>query len=95
MFIILLHYLQPVTEIEKYLPEHRDFLDKHYAAGHFIASGAQVPRTGGVILAKGVTREELDLLLNEDPFFRERLANYQIIEFNPSKHSIEAASIFT
>jgi uncharacterized protein YciI len=94
MFIILLHYVQPLTVVEKYLQEHRNFLDKNYAAGHFLASGAQVPRTGGVILAKNLSREELDVVLNDDPFHREQLATYQIIEFTPTKYAVGAEELF-
>jgi uncharacterized protein YciI len=88
MFILLLHYVQPLTAIEAHLEGHRHFLDRHYAAGHFLASGPQVPRTGGVILAKGLSREELDGVLAEDPFYRERLATYQVIEFSPTKFGV-------
>jgi uncharacterized protein YciI len=94
MFVILLHYVQPLTEIEAYLHEHRSFLDKHYAAGHFLASGAQVPRIGGVILARNLSREALDAVLAEDPFYRERLAEYQVIEFNPTKYAKGAEAFF-
>ncbi|WP_297392114.1 YciI family protein [Acidiferrobacter sp.] len=95
MFVILLHYVKPLAEVDKYLQEHRKFLDKHYAAGHFLASGAQVPRIGGVILAKSVSREELDVVLNEDPFYREDLATYQVIEFSPAKYAVGAEEWFS
>ena len=85
MFVVLLHYIQPLSVVETYVQEHRDYLDRHYAAGHFVASGPQVPRIGGVILARGLSRQELDTVLAEDPFYRERIAQYQVIEFEPSK----------
>ena len=85
MFIVLLSYVQPLSAVEAHLQEHRAFLDRHYAAGHFVASGARVPRTGGVILARGLTRAELDEVLAEDPFHRARVAQYEVIEFAPSK----------
>lgn len=85
MFIVLLSYVQPLSVVEAHLQEHRAFLDRHYAAGHFMASGAQVPRTGGVILARGLTRVQLDDVLAEDPFCREQVAQYQVIEFVPTK----------
>jgi uncharacterized protein YciI len=47
MFIVTLHYVQPLAAIEAHLEEHRDFLDRNYAAERFLASGPQVPRTGG------------------------------------------------
>lgn len=95
MFVVLLHYIQPLTEVDKYLQEHRYFLDKHYTTGHFLASGAQVPRVGGVILAKNLNREELDVVLNEDPFYREQLATYQVIEFTPTKYVDGAEEFFS
>lgn len=94
MFIVLLHYIQPLTAIEAYLEEHRGFLDRHYAAGHFLASGPRVPRTGGVILVKSLSREELDDVLAEDPFYREKIASYQVIEFNPTKFGVGVEALF-
>lgn len=95
MFVILLHYIKPFVEVDEYLEEHRKFLDKHYAAGHFLVSGAQAPRIGGVILAKNLSREELDAVLNEDPFHREQLATYQVIEFRPTKYAVGAEKWFS
>lgn len=47
MFIFSLTYLKSISEVEKYLPQHIDYLERHYQSGHFIASGRKVPRTGG------------------------------------------------
>ena len=49
MYLIILTYQKDLSEVEKHLEAHRAYLDKHYASGYFVASGAQVPRTGGVI----------------------------------------------
>lgn len=93
MFIVLLSYVQPLAVVEAHLHEHRAFLDRHYAAGHFVASGAQVPRTGGVILVRGLSRLQLDAVLAEDPFHREQLAQYQVIEFAPTKFAAGAEPV--
>lgn len=95
MFILLLNYVQPLSLIESHLVAHRAFLDRHYALGHFIASGPQVPRKGGVILVKGLTREETEVILAEDPFYCEQLAEYQIIEFEPTKFAPGAEVLFS
>ncbi|RKP49119.1 YciI family protein [Trinickia fusca] len=94
MFIVMLHYLQPIPVVEQHVEQHRAFLDRHYAAGHFIASGPQVPRIGGVILAQGLTREALDQVLAEDPFYREGVAQYQVVEFVPRKFAPALAPLF-
>lgn len=95
MFIVLLHYVQPLETVEKYLQEHRAYLDQQFALGNFLTSGPQVPRIGGVILAHNLTREELDTVLARDPFYRERVAQFQIIEFTPSKFAAGAEAAFS
>ncbi|OAT60913.1 hypothetical protein M993_00387 [Obesumbacterium proteus ATCC 12841] len=40
-----------------------------------------------MILAKGMTRIELESLIKEDPFHRAGVAQYEIIEFTPVKHA--------
>lgn len=95
MFIVLLNYIQPLPVIEATLSAHRAFLDKYYSAGNFITSGPQTPRTGGVILVKGLTRDELNIVITEDPFYQKKVATYQIIEFTPTKFSTGADTILT
>lgn len=87
MFVLILTYREPLEKVIELLEDHRLYLDKHYAAGHFIASGPQVPRTGGVILCKAANRAEVEEIIKEDPF--NAVADYQIIEFEVNK-SIES-----
>ena len=84
MFVILLHYLKPLSEVDRFVDEHRAFLERHYAAGHFLLSGRQEPRSGGVIIARGETRTQIEAIVREDPFNREQIARYEIVEFVPS-----------
>ena len=55
-----------------------------YSLGKFVVSGRKVPRTGGVILASCSDREELKRILEEDPFFRAKVAEYDVVEFVPT-----------
>ena len=87
MYIIILTYQKDLSEVEKHLEAHRAYLDKYYASGHFVASGAQVPRKGGVILCKAGSKEEILDIITQDPFHEHRIATYQIIEFIPTKFS--------
>ena len=80
MFVVILRYLVSLDQIEPYRPQHIEFLDTYFAQGVFIASGGQVPRTGGMILAKGSSRLEIEAIVKQDPFFLEGLAEYQIFE---------------
>lgn len=45
MFIAILTYKKPLSEVDRFLAAHREYLAEHYAAGDFIASGPQTPHT--------------------------------------------------
>ena len=64
MFVILVNYIEPLNEIDAHLEAHRRFLDEGYAAGYFLVSGPRVPRTGGVILAKAASADELKTFID-------------------------------
>jgi uncharacterized protein YciI len=87
MFLIELTYKAPLARIDARMKEHVAFLNKHYAAGHFLVSGRKVPREGGIILAMGNTREEIQAIIEEDPFVREKLADFRIVEFRASQRA--------
>lgn len=87
MFIILLTYTHGVEPILTHLEAHRSFLDKYYNLGKFICSGAQIPRTGGVIFCRATDKNEVERIINEDPFHIHQAASYQIIEFEASKYA--------
>jgi uncharacterized protein YciI len=92
MYVVLLTYVKPMAEVEAVTAEHRAWLDPHVASGLLIATGPQVPRTGGVLLARGGgTKAELEALLKSDPFQIAGVASYQIIEFAPGKYHPEMA----
>ena len=84
MFLVLLTYEKPLDAIDRKMRAHVAFLEKHYRAGTFLASGRQVPRRGGVILAVAPDRAQLETVMEEDPFVREGLARFEIVEFRTS-----------
>ncbi len=85
MVIIELTYIKPLSDVEQFLETHIQFLDKYYGQGIFIASGRKVPRDGGVILAL-TDKASAAEIIKEDPFHQEGIAEYNLIEFVPSKH---------
>ncbi|WP_057831183.1 YciI family protein [Colwellia sp. TT2012] len=89
MFIVSLNYTSTLEEIDKHIAEHLIHLDKQYSLGNFIASGRKEPRTGGFILATVASKVELESILASDPFHREKLAEFVVTEFIPTKTSPE------
>lgn len=87
MFIISLHYIKSIAEVEKFLPAHREYLKNYYASGHFICSGPKKPREGGIILCNTENQRTLNKILTHDPFFREQVAEFEITEFTPTMYN--------
>jgi uncharacterized protein YciI len=85
VFVVTPTCTAPLERIDELIPAHVDRLEHNYAAGRFLASGRQVPRTGGVILARASSREILEAVLAEDPFGRAGVADYQVVEFLATK----------
>ncbi|WP_064966587.1 YciI family protein [Tenacibaculum ovolyticum] len=85
MFIINITYKTELEKVNQFLNEHIKFLDEQYKLGNFLASGRKVPRTGGIILSKINNKTTLERIIKKDPFNINKLANYELIEFIPSK----------
>ncbi len=94
MFIAILTYKKPLSEVDRFLAAHREYLAKHYAAGDFIASGPQKPRVGGVIMMNADSREAVDAIIAEDPFHINDIADYRIVEFSPTMFADDSLKSF-
>lgn len=86
MFIVNLTYKKSIEDVEKYLSEHRIFLENSYKKNFFVVSGPKNPRTGGIIISQLTDRGELENILKCDPFHAHGIADYEIIEFNPTMY---------
>ena len=93
MFIISLNYIKTISEIEELIDAHNDFLNKYYAEKKFLMSGRKNPRTGGIIISQNTTKEELDDIIKEDPFYKHRASEYEITEFLPTKFNPDLQTI--
>jgi uncharacterized protein YciI len=87
MFVIELIYKADLREIDAHMTAHVKFLKKYYASGHFLVSGRKIPRDGGIILAVGKNRQEIEAIVGQDPFCTQGLADARIIEFRASQRA--------
>ena len=85
MFVLVLTYTKPLAEVDTLMRKHMAWLNEHYDAGCFVVSGRQIPRTGGVILARGDDREEMERIAASDPFVAGGVATCEVIQFRPSQ----------
>ncbi|WP_031479463.1 YciI family protein [Maridesulfovibrio frigidus] len=93
MYILSLNYNTPLEDVDKCMDEHIEFLKKQYDAGIFVMSGRKVPRTGGIILARNVSLEELSKIISEDPFHKNGVAEYEVTQFLPTMIIEELAGL--
>lgn len=87
MFIFILTYQKPLSEVDKFVEAHRAYLDTNYKAGHFVVSGRQEPRVGGVIICRADTKEQALEIMKADPFYIHEVARYDLIEFLPTSYT--------
>ena len=87
MFVIELTYKADLAEIDAHMTAHVRFLKKYYAAGNFLVSGRKIPRDGGIILAVGKDRRQIEAIVEQDPFHVRGLADFRIIEFRASQRA--------
>lgn len=87
MFVIELTYKVDLREIDAHMAAHVKFLKKYYASGNLLVSGRKIPREGGIILAVGKSRQDIEAMIKEDPFHQHGLADFRIIEFRASQRA--------
>ena len=83
--MLLLTYVRPLAAVDALMREHVAWLNEQYAAGRFLVSGRRIPRTGGVILARGDDRAEIEALVASDPFVAAGVATCEVIRFRASQ----------
>jgi len=88
LFVIDITYITALEMVDQLVASHMAFIDRCYASGLFLASGAKVPRTGGVIIARGRTVADIEALITGDPFHMARVAKYRITEFDPGNVAV-------
>jgi uncharacterized protein YciI len=92
MFIIELTYTADLARIDASMRAHMQFINAHYASGHFVVSGRRIPREGGIIVAVGRDRAEIEAIARQDPFVTKGLATARVIEFRVSQRADDAGA---
>lgn len=86
MFIIDIKYIVSPEELNVHFDAHVKYLEKYYEQNTFVGWGRKVPPTGGVILALAGSKETLENIVKEDPFYTYKLAEITITELSLAKY---------
>jgi uncharacterized protein YciI len=87
LFVVELIYKAPLEQIDAAMGAHMRWLKTHYTGGTFLVSGRKIPRDGGIILAVGDSREQIEAIMRGDPFCSRGLADVRIVQFRPSQRA--------
>ena len=71
------------AQINKVIPEHREWAKQQLAAGMLVQAGKWGER-GGMIVIKADGMAEAEKVVNQDPFVRAELITFETAELHPA-----------
>ena len=84
-FIVEINYKIPAEQMADIVAEHRQFLQTGYDQGLLLCSGPRVPRTGGMVVARAASLQEIQQFFEGDPYHQHDVAEHHFVEFEPVK----------
>jgi uncharacterized protein YciI len=84
-YVVEITFIAPMVRIEEIVPQHRAFLQTGYDRGWLLMSGPLNPRTGGMVVARAPSLEEIQSFFGQDPYQLNHVATYRFAEFSPVK----------
>lgn len=85
MFIVLLKFSDNKSQASTFMEGHNQWIRKGFEDGVFLMVGSLQPGLGGTVIAHGVSREELERRVGEDPFVAENIVTAELLEIEPKK----------
>ena len=85
MFLVLLKFSAHKSRAKDHMDAHVQWIQRGFDDGVFLLAGSLPPQQGGALLAHGVSRDELQARVDDDPFVREQVVNAEIVEIAPSR----------
>lgn len=85
MFVILLKFSTNKAKAGQFMERHNAWLRDGFEKGIFVLSGSIQPKAGGAVLAHNATPEQIQTIVNDDPFVSEDVVTAEIVEISPSK----------
>jgi uncharacterized protein YciI len=85
-FIVEIKYKVPFEQLSGIIDEHRSFLDTGYKNKLLLCSGPQNPKTGGIVIARAESENEIKRFFENDPYHTKDVAEHKFTEFTPVKY---------
>lgn len=85
MFVVTLRFSANQAKARNLMQAHNDWIRSGFDDGVFLMTGSLKPGLGGVVLAHGVTRADLETRVNQDPFVTEDVVSADILDIAPGR----------
>ena len=85
MFIVFLRFSNNKPKAGEFMVGHNAWIARGLDEGTFILVGSLQPALGGVVIAHGIGRADLDARLAEDPFVANDIVRAEVFELSPAK----------
>lgn len=85
MFTVFLRFSNNKAKAGSLMDGHNAWLRKGFDEGIFLLAGSLKPQAGGAIIAHGISREDLEQRVAEDPFVAEDVVIAEINEIAPAR----------
>lgn len=86
MFVVLLKFADK-SKAPELMSAHNAWIKKGFDDGVFHLVGSVQPNVGGAVIANGKSKEEIESIVENDPFVAEGVVTPEIIEISPAKTS--------
>ncbi|MCZ0997414.1 hypothetical protein O1M63_03610 [Streptomyces mirabilis] len=84
MHVALLRFSANKAAAAEHMAGHQDWIRRGVEDGVFLLVGSIQPGQGGAVLATGITREDLQARVAEDPFVVHDVVAAEVIEIAPN-----------
>ena len=85
MFVVLLKFSNNKGQGGQFMESHNAWIKRGFDEGVFLLTGTIQPKSGGGILAHGVSLAELRARVNDDPFVMHDVVSVEILEITPGR----------
>ncbi len=82
-YLVEITYTAPLEIVDMIVTEHRKFLQTGYDQGWLLMSGPRNPKTGGIVIARAPSMQDIQAFFFSDPYQQHKAATYNFVEFNP------------
>ncbi|ARM84953.1 hypothetical protein [Marinobacter salarius] len=85
MFIVNLRFSHNKSQASAHMEGHNQWIKRGFDDGIFLMVGSLQPGLGGSVIAHGISRDELESRVKEDPFVAEDVVTAELLEIEPKR----------